>query len=209
MIRYVEGFIEGKELIICLELADAGDLSRMIKHFKAQGKLIPEKTIWKYFSQVAGALKHMHDKNIMHRDLKPANIFITTKGVVKLGDLGLGRFFSANTAMAHSLVGTPYYMSPERIHEAGYSFKSDIWSMGCLLYELAALQSPFYGEKMTLVQLCKKIDTCEYPPLPSGGYSVKLMNLIRDMIVSVPEQRMEIAQVYKISKEAYEALCQK
>lgn len=95
----------------------------------------------------------------MHRDLKPANIFISANGALKIGDLGLGRVFSSQTVEAYSKVGTPLYMSPELLRGEGYDMKSDIWSLGCIAYEMAELKSPFRndGEKLSLMELFGKI----------------------------------------------------
>lgn len=102
----------------------------------------------------------MQSMRIMHRDLKPANIFIDSNDNLKLGDLGLGRDFTSQTMEAYSRVGTPLYMSPEVLQGSGYDFKSDVWSLGCIAYELCALKSPFKDEtkKMSLYDLFTKIN---------------------------------------------------
>jgi len=203
VICYLSSFVENNELQIVLELADAGDLTQLLRHCHREHRLLKEKTIWRFFTQLCSALEHMHSKRVMHRDIKPANVFVTRNGMVKLGDLGLGRFFSDKTLAAHSLVGTPYYMSPERLRQAGYDFKSDIWSLGCLLYEMAALQSPFYGEKMNLLSLCQKIEKCEYPPIPSDSYTFELRQMVASCIHTRPDERPDISEIFAASQVMY------
>ena len=166
VIQYADAFVENNELIITLDYCDCGDLSSLIKERGTAGVPLSEGDIWSIFSQLVGAVTHMHSHRVMHRDIKPGNVFLTADGVVKLGDLGLSRYFSSKTAVAKSMVGTPYYMSPECIRGQPYEWSSDVWSLGCLLYELAALRNPFFRDGLNYYTLGKLITSCEYDPLP-------------------------------------------
>ena len=97
---------------------------------------MPEHEIWSIFVQIAAAVKYIHSKRIIHRDLKPPNVLLNNKGFVKLADFGLSRLNLEAGGQAQTVCGTPYYMSPERIIEQPYTFASDIWSLGCILYEV-------------------------------------------------------------------------
>ena len=157
IVQYLDSSIDGDELIIVFEWAAAGDLKRQVRKANERGKPFEERVIWKYFSQICDAITHMHSRRILHRDLKPANVFLTLDGTVKVGDLGLGRMMSEHAFEAHSKVGTPLYMSPEVLRGDGYDWKSDVWSLGCVLYELAVLKSPFKAEGLDLYSLFQKI----------------------------------------------------
>jgi len=176
-----DAFIENNELIMILELTDGGNLAQLITNRKAHNTRFSEQDLWAFIYFISLGLAHMHSKRIMHRDIKPANVYITTKGDIKLGDLGLGRIFSSVTDYAASQVGTPYYMSPELIQGEKYDYKSDVWSLGCLLYELSMLQLPFSDDSGSFYHLGKKIIDCDFPAV-QGGYSDKFRTLIHSMI---------------------------
>ncbi|KAK0423038.1 hypothetical protein QR680_007936 [Steinernema hermaphroditum] len=203
IIRCYSSFLENGMLVIVLELADQGDLMNVINQHKARRQLIRESEIWTYFVQIMRGIDYMHGMRVMHRDIKPANVFLTNNGTVKLGDLGLSRIFSAKTNAAMSIVGTPYYMSPERIDECAYDFKSDIWSLGCMMYELAALQSPFYADKKNYVSLCSKIKFCEYPPLPADVYSQQMRFVISACMDMIASERPDSSELLLASEKMY------
>jgi len=225
IIKYIDSFIDKKhnDLYLVLELAEEGDFqklfdeartesaqrrkspSRLSLDSKSQEEDVlpgfPESQIWYYFAQICDARRAMHTCRVMHRDIKPSNVFLTAhKQTVKLGDLGLGRYFSSKTQETFSQVGTPFYMSPETISSKGYDFKSDIWSLGCLLYEFAALQPPFYMKKLNYFTLGVKIRSAQYPSL-SSLYSSTLRDLVKSMIQLSPSSRPDINQVYQIAAE--------
>lgn len=133
-------------------------------------------------AQMVAALGACHNRKegkILHRDLKPGNIFLDSNKNVKLGDFGLSRVMNQDSIFAYTHVGTPYYMSPEQINDQKYNEKSDIWSTGCIIYEVAALRAPF--EATTHYQLAMKIKSGKLDRIPAI-YSDDLMNVIRRMI---------------------------
>lgn len=110
-------------------------------------------------------MKHCHDRKVLHRDLKSGNIFLTSNGIVKLGDFGIAKVLSNTVEKAVTIVGTPYYLSPEIINNKPYSFKSDLWSLGVLLYEMCALKPPFNGANIHM--LAMQIVRGQYQALPT------------------------------------------
>lgn len=202
IIHMVDSFIEDNMLIIVFEWALGGDLKRLLKRQIEMSEFLDEGVIWGHFIQVTGALRFMHEKRIMHRDIKPANVLVTATGL-KLGDLGLGRHFSTQTNEAFSKVGTPYYVSPEVVQGAGYDWKSDVWSLGCLLYEMAMLRSPFETEGANLVSVFKKISRADYEPLGGQRTSKPLRTLVTRMLQLDPSIRPEISEVDDVARHVF------
>jgi serine/threonine protein kinase len=139
VIKYLGSFREGAVLNIVTELAESGSLYDMIKKRKGTSSTLPEPQIWKYFVQTALALQHIHSHRILHRDVKTMNIFLTRGDDVKVGDLGVARVLSDTMDMANTMVGTPYYLSPELCEGKPYNDKSDVWSLGKVLSRLLML----------------------------------------------------------------------
>jgi len=148
VIGYKDAFFENSSgsLCIVMEVADNGDLLQRIEKHKKQRTKFQEKEIWHYFVQIVRGLKGLHDLQIVHRDIKCANLFLTKDGMVKMGDLNVSKV--AKKGLLQTQTGTPYYASPEVWKDKPYDNKSDIWSLGCVLYEMITLLPPFRANSM-------------------------------------------------------------
>ena len=149
VIGYKEAFWNDIEssLNIVMEYADDGDLQTKIQKMRKEGGMFTENLIWSYSIQMIEGLKALHDKKIMHRDLKSANIFLVKDNhQCKLGDMNVSKVIKDKVLLTQT--GTPYYASPEVWNDKPYSYKSDLWSIGCVIYELCALHPPFHGKDL-------------------------------------------------------------
>ena len=195
IIKFKEVFLSRKptqSLNIVTEFADGGDLSQKIEAQKKLKEHFPETQILDYFTQICLALQHMHKKKIIHRDLKSGNVFLMKSGLVKLGDFGISKGFKNTWEKAKTMVGTPYYLSPEIINSKPYDAKSDIWALGVLLYELMTFKMPFEANSLPMLSL--KISKGKYPNPPSV-YSNELKDILKRCLTLDPEQRPNIDQL--------------
>ena len=200
IVKYYDRIIDKQntKIYIIMEYCAGGDLNQLIKKCRHSKQYINEDIIWKIFSQVACALYACHTHKtgkILHRDIKPSNVFLDKDNNVKLGDFGLSRMLNQDINFAYSNVGTPYYMSPEQIDEIKYNEKSDIWSLGCFLYELASLHPPF--EANNHLTLALKIKSGKVDKLPSS-YSENLCKTILSLMNVDQNKRPTIKEIISI-----------
>ncbi|PWY83465.1 kinase-like protein [Aspergillus heteromorphus CBS 117.55] len=201
-----------QDLYLYMEYCGGGDLSMVIKNLKKANKFAEEEFVWRILSQLVTALYRCHygtdavdvgsnilgpapkpsglkgkqaQVTILHRDLKPENIFLGSDNTVKLGDFGLSKLMNSHD-FASTYVGTPFYMSPEICAAEKYTLRSDIWAVGCIMYELCQREPPFNAR--THIQLVQRIREGKFAPLPEF-YSPELKNVIASCLRVNPDHR--------------------
>ncbi|GAX79942.1 hypothetical protein CEUSTIGMA_g7382.t1 [Chlamydomonas eustigma] len=179
IVPYKEFFNHEGDLCLIMAHCEGGDLFQHIKRKRKEGQSIEEEQVWKWLVQLLLSLSYCHSKKILHRDVKTQNIFMTADGKLMLGDFGLAKQLQRTMEMARTPIGTPYYMAPEIYEEEPYSYKSDVWALGCVMYEVLAGRPAFAADNLSKVVI--KVLKGMYDPLPSV-YSEDLRKLVDSML---------------------------
>ena len=192
VVSYKEAFFDEKDNTLCLvmEFADNGDLYQKIVSHKKSANFMEESDIWRIFIQLVKGLKALHDLKILHRDMKSANVFLFSNGCAKLGDLNVSKV--ARRGLGYTQTGTPYYASPEVWKDKPYDHKSDVWSLGCVLYEMITLRPPFRAKDME--GLFNKVCKGEINKIPEK-FSDDLFQIVKYLLQVNSIQRPSCDQI--------------
>jgi len=173
IIRQKEVALSATSLALVMEYGDGGDLRKEILARKSKGMVFSVEEIAIVFAQIALSIDYVHRQGILHRDVKPANIFFTKQGLVKLGDFGFSKQYedTLSNLVGDTVCGTPFYMSPEMWQDERYSKKSDLWSLGIVLYEMICLERPFQGDSLKAVSESVMAGVLRLPPTREGANS--------------------------------------
>ncbi|XP_056252549.1 serine/threonine-protein kinase 36 [Seriola aureovittata] len=181
IVQLFDSFETETEVVVVTEYAE-GQLFQILED---DGNL-PESQVREIACQLVSALYYLHSHRILHRDMKPQNILLGKSGVVKLCDFGFARAMSVSTLVLTSIKGTPLYMSPELVEEKPYDHTADLWSLGCILYELHTGAPPFYTNSIFhLVQLIVR-DQVKWP----GTMSDTCTNFLKGLLTKDPQRRL-------------------
>jgi NIMA (never in mitosis gene a)-related kinase 1/4/5 len=190
VVKYYDSFTGQNSINIIMEYCENGDLGKFLK--KQMNRPLEESKIWKIFIEICMGLRYLHQNKILHRDIKTVNMFLGKDDKVKVGDLGVAKMLNQTQNMAHTIVGTPYYLSPELCEEKPYNHKSDIWSLGCVLYEMCTFRHPFEAKNQG--SLIMKIVRGQYTPI-SGKYSKDLQEMVKALLLKDYKRRPSIIEI--------------
>ena len=195
VVKFYESFKKNHNIYIIMEYCDNGDLCSFLNRIKKQRKseeyFLEIDFVWKLFIQMSIGLYYIHSKKIIHRDIKTLNIFLTKNFDAKIGDLGVAKILE-NTNHAITFIGTPYYVSPEMCRNKPYNEKSDIWALGCILYELLTFNHPFTATNQAALFI--KILNNKYNPFPPG-VPEDLKNMVDFILEKDYELRPSMADI--------------
>ena len=177
IISYIDSFSQNGKLYLITEYAEFGDMEQIIKNRQITKNYFNENHLINIWKQIIKGILVLHKNHIIHRDLKSANIFIIDEKIekIKIGDLNVCRVIN-DQKLKHTQTGTPYYSSPEIWNNKPYDYKSDIWSLGCLFYEMTSFNLPFKGQSMK--EIYDKIEECYVPQIPKH-YSKNIKIIIQ------------------------------
>jgi NIMA (never in mitosis gene a)-related kinase len=193
IISYIDSFKEQHYSVIITEYCQYGDLKQLINKHKSTSNKITNNMLNEYIMQLINGLCYLHDNNIIHRDIKPENIFLTEENKLKYGDLGISRMSSSLSKDMTRLVGSPNYMSPEIVYEKEYNCKSDVWSLGCVIYELITLERLFDGN--ICFNIFHQILNKQIEP---ANTTVKFQHILNRALEKDPIQRASVLELKNI-----------
>ncbi|KAL7751607.1 hypothetical protein RI367_003072 [Sorochytrium milnesiophthora] len=197
ILRLHEWYGDTDHVYLITEYAAGGDLHDFIKARRLQGTPLAEHKVLDLFVQLCLALRAVHGKHLLHRDVKSKNIFLSASHrVVQLGDFGAGKALTATTTFADTSIGTPYYLSPEICTGHRYSYATDVWSLGVVLYELLTYARPFTGTNLS--ELVHAIARQPPPPISSAAYSSDLTQLVAHMLSKQPQRRPTVRAILSL-----------